>query len=430
MRLNSLRLTNFRGIEDLKLEFADKVNVLLGANGAGKTAILECAAIMLSRLIGRIRSTRGTGRFFTDYDVSSGSNETRNEVDITFDGASYEWSITKTRRGRRQQTKPKLKRIKDFVDLIHSRLEKDESSSLPVVVYYPVNRAVLDIPLRIKNSQRFDQLAAYDQALSGDRRDFRTFFAWFREHEDLENEQFRDSEQPSLSYMEGPSFGDRQLPAVRLAIERFLPGFTGLRVKRKPLRMVVRKHEEELIVNQLSDGEKCTLAMVGDLARRLAIANPALQDPLHGEGIVLIDEIDLHLHPKWQRQVVTGLRDTFPNCQFIVSTHSPQVVSHVKQDRIWLLKRGTPSTVSGSRPIGSYGQMAGRILEDLMDVPERPQEIKEQLSTLFWAIRDDDLSVAKDLSAKLHETIGDDPDLANAEAHIFRKEALESMKAQ
>ena len=419
MRLNSLRLTNFRGIQDLKLEFSDQVNVLLGANGAGKTAILECATIMLSRLIGRIRSTNGTGRFFTDHDISNGSTETRGEVDITFEGVSYEWSVTKARRKYKKQTITKLKEIDRLVDLIHSKIKVDDSLCFPLVVYYPVNRAALDIPLRVRNRYQSDQLAAYDQALSGGRRDFRAFFEWFRNREDLENEQRVDN----------PSYRDCQLQAVRQAIERFPPWLTGLKVRRSPLRMLILKQEEELIVNQLSDGEKCALALVGDLARRMAIANPASADPRLGSGIVLIDEIDLHLHPSWQRRVVSALQDTFPNCQFIVSTHSPQVVSHVKQDRIWLLKRGS-STVSASRPIESYGQTTGSILEDLMDVPDRPQEIKEQLSSLFWAIRDDELSVAKELSAKLHEIIGEDPDLANAEAHIFRKEALGSAKNQ
>ena len=140
--------------------------------------------------------------------------------------------------------------------------------------------------------------------------------------------------------------------------------------------MVVGKDGEELNVNQLSDGEKCTLAMVGDLARRMAIANPARDDPLDGAGVVLIDEVDLHLHPGWQRHVVSGLEETFPNCQFLVSTHSPQIVSHVAPERIWILERST-SGVSATRPSESFGQTSGRILEDVMDVPERPQEIKE-----------------------------------------------------
>ena len=417
MRLNSLTLTNFRGIRDLSLEFSDQVNVLVSVNGAGKTAILDCTAIMLSRLIGRIRSSHGTGRFFTDYDVSNGMAETRNVIDLAFEGISYEWSVTKTRTGRAKQTITGLKRLKELVALIHSRLEEDDSSSLPVVVYYTVNRAVLDIPMRIRKKHQFDQLTAYDQALSGDRRDFRTFFEWFRDREYQKNEGCLEMQ------------SHRELRAVRLAIERFLIGFTGLRVKRNPLRMVVLKNGEELIVNQLSDGEKCALAMIGDLARRMAIANPAAGDPLHGKGIVLIDEIDLHLHPRWQREVVTALQKTFPNCQFIVSTHSPQVVSHVKQERIWILER-TKAEVSASHPVESFGQTTGSILEDMMDVPERPQEIKKQLSSLFRAIQEERLETAKTLLAKLQNTIGSDPELVNAEVHISRKEMLGKMTAQ
>ena len=187
--------------------------------------------------------------------------------------------------------------------------------------------------------------------------------------------------------------------------------------------MVVGKDGEELNVNQLSDGEKCTLAMVGDLARRIAIANPALEDPLAGVGVVLIDEIDLHLHPGWQRHVVSGLEETFPNCQFLVSTHSPQIVSHVAPERIWILER-TKSGVSASRPAESFGQTAGRILEDVMRVPERPQEIKEQLSSLFKAIQQDELATARQLLSSLTSTLGTDPELVRARIHIHRKEAL------
>ena len=189
--------------------------------------------------------------------------------------------------------------------------------------------------------------------------------------------------------------------------------------------MVVDKNGEELRVEQLSDGEKCTLAMVGDLARRMAIANPAREDPLAGEGVVLIDEVDLHLHPRWQRDVVSAFEETFPNCQFLVSTHSPQVVSHVAPGRIWLLER-TKSGVSASRPADSFGQTSGRILEDVMDVPERPQEIKERLSDLFLAIQQDELQTAKELASDLKQTIGEDPDLVRARIHIRRKEALEN----
>ena len=413
MKLKSLKLTNFRGIRDLRMEFSGQVNVLTGVNGAGKTAVLDCAAIMLSRLIGRIRSTKETGRFFTEYDISNGMTETQNVIETTFQGSPYEWSVTKTRRGQKRQTITGLDGLRNLVDFVRSGLADDETSSIPIAVYYPVNRAVLDIPLRIRKKHPIDQLAAYDQALSGKWSSFRIFFEWFRNREDLENER----------RLERRRFRDPQLQAVRTSVERFLPGFSGLKVRRNPLRMVTVKNGEDLIVDQLSDGEKCTLAMVGDLARRMAIANPARDDPLDGAGVVLIDEVDLHLHPGWQRHVVSALEETFPNCQFLVSTHSPQIVSHVAPERIWILER-TKSGVSASRPAESFGQTAGRILEDVMRVPERPQEIKERLSSLFIAIQEDELATAKQLLSSLTSTLGTDPELVRARIHIHRKEAL------
>ena len=414
MILKSLTLTNFRGIRDLRLEFSENVNLLAGINGAGKTAILDCAAIMLSRLVGRLRSTNGTGRFFTDSDISNGSSETRNVIEIVFRNHDFDWTVSKTRRGRRRQSITGLEGVKTLVGYLHMRVEGENPVSLPIAVYYPTNRAVLDIPLRIRTTHPFDQLSAYDQALSGKWSSFRIFFEWFRDREDLENER----------RLETPKFRDRELQAVRTAIRRFLPGCSAVRIRRAPLRMVVDKNGEELRVDQLSDGEKCTLAMVGDLARRMAIANPARPDPLAGQGVVLIDEVDLHLHPGWQRHVVCALEETFPNCQFLVSTHSPQIVSHVAPERIWLLQR-TKLGVCASRPTDSFGQTSGRILEDIMDVPERPGEIKERLSRLFLAIEKEELQTAKELIADLTGTIGEDPDLVKARMRIRRKEALE-----
>ena len=264
MRLKSLDISGFRGIPDLHLEFPERINVLVGVNGVGKSAVLDCTAIMLSRLIGRIRSTAGTGRFFSDSDISNGASETRNEIEICFQGESVRWTVFKSRRGRRRQKITKLDKLREHVEMFHSQLEEDRRTSLPLAVYYPVHRAVLDIPLRIRKRHPFDRLAAYDQALSGEWSSFRIFFEWFREREDLENER----------RLATPRFRDLQLEAVRTAIERFLPGFRKLKIRRSPLRMVVKKDGEDLIVNQLSDGEKCTLAMAGDLARRMAIANP------------------------------------------------------------------------------------------------------------------------------------------------------------
>ncbi len=413
MKLKSLEIIGFRGIRELKLEFPEQVNVLVGVNGVGKSAVLDCTAIMLSRLIGRIRSSTGTGRFFTVSDINNSALRTRNEIEISFRGKSVQWSVSKARRGQNKQKITNLSELRKHVELLRSKLEEDERTDLPLALYYPVNRAVLDIPLRIRKRHPFDRLAAYDQALAGEWSNFRVFFEWFREREDLENERRLDN----------PQFRDPQLRAVRSATERFLPGFKGLKVRRSPLRMVVEKNREEMIVNQLSDGEKCTLALAGDLARRMAIANPHMRDPLQGDAVVLIDEIDLHLHPGWQRSIIPALKETFPNCQFLLSTHSPQILSHLNRNSIWLLER-TKSGISAKRPEDAYGQEAGRILEDLMGVPARPQEIHDQLADLFLAIEKGRLKKAKRLLSDMQGEIGVDPDLVKADVFIRRREVL------
>ena len=413
MRLESIKLAGFRGISKLKLEFPEQINVLAGVNGSGKSAVLDCTAIMLSRLIGRIRSSSGTGRYFVDSDISNERSETQNRVAIHFQGQSVHWSVTKTRKGRRKQTITRLDVMKKHIERFRSKLDEDEHSTLPVAVYYPVNRAVLDIPLRIRTRHRFDRLAAYDQALSGEGRSFRVFFEWFREREDLENEYRIDD----------PDFRDPQLRAVRMAITKLLPGFRKLKVRRSPLRMVVKKGRKELVINQLSDGEKCTLAMAGDLARRMAIANPAMEDPLGTEAVVLIDEIDLHLHPGWQRRIVSALAETFTNAQFLLSTHSPAILSQLKSDSIWIMGK-TESGVVANRPEDAYGQTVNRILEDVMGVPARPGEVEDELGRLYVAIEEKDMEKAKCLLGCLQERIGTDPDLVRASVLIDRQEIL------
>ncbi|MDE0447842.1 MAG: ATP-binding protein [Spirochaetaceae bacterium] len=135
MILKSLTLTNFRGIRDLRLDFSAKVNLLAGVNGAGKTAILDCAAIMLSRLVGRIRSTSGTGRFFSEYDITNGMSETRCAVETLFKDHLVSWSVAKTRRGRKKQSITGLGEVKTVVGFIHTRLEEDELFEVPIAVY-------------------------------------------------------------------------------------------------------------------------------------------------------------------------------------------------------------------------------------------------------------------------------------------------------
>ena len=186
----------------------------------------------------------------------------------------------------------------------------------------------------------------------------------------------------------------------------------------------VDKQGEKLTVNQLSDGEKCLMAMVGDLARRMVIANPASKKPLSGKGIVLIDEIDLHLHPKWQRTVVPRLVETFPNCQFLVSTHSPHVVTHVQPENLHLLEMGEGGLVT-RRAGESYGKTVERVLEDLMGLETtRPDEVDKELRAIYQCIGRDEFKKAESSAEELRKQIGADPELGKIEVLITRKRTI------
>jgi predicted ATP-binding protein involved in virulence len=159
-----------------------------------------------------------------------------------------------------------------------------------------------------------------------------------------------------------------------------------------------------LDVRQLSDGERGVLGVALDLARRLSQVNPKSNDPLaEGQAVVLIDEIDLHLHPKWQRQITRNLEATFPRCQFIATTHSPQVIGEVPSDRIQIISNGQVYS-----PTHSFGVDSSRVLEEIMDAPPRAREVQDLLDRFSTSVTDQKLDAAATLVSELAAKLGDD----------------------
>jgi predicted ATP-binding protein involved in virulence len=264
-------------------------------------------------------------------------------------------------------------------------------------------------------SYLYPQLHAYDQALSAELGPFQDFVQWFRLEEDIENEARARGERVTSPHLD----------AVRAAVERFmstLPGarFSNLRAERTAVdvssssleqsSLVVDKAGQRLALDQLSDGERTLLLLVADVARRLAIANPGRPDPLSGSGLVLIDEVELHLHPGWQRAVLPGLRRTFPGLQLIVATHSPQVLSRVPSESVILL---SGFQVAGAAP-PTYGRDSNAILEEVMSVPERPEEMKARLKDVGRLI---DEGLLVEARAALDQVTAQ---LGNSDAEVVR----------
>ena len=445
MFVKQLKIRAFRGIESLDLTFQPGVNILIGTNGVGKSSAIECLVILLNEYVLKLTDTfdrspsqsqdeivervtfdptsknytvddafqnyimqylsRGMPKILAARvtDIKNGLNTASIEIMTTYHNHDFMWSSS-IKNNKVESITHNLDQLKELVLKIRNQSSQKNKLCVPLVLFYPVNRSVAEFSLDSSDDLNKSQIEGLKDSLTGVHSGFDAFFGWFRELEDFENEERRDR----------PEHRDYRLEAVRRAIPEFLPNITNLRIRRSPLRMTVLKEGGELIVNQLSDGEKCLLAMVGDLARRLAITNPGLDNPLQGAGIVLIDEIELHLHPQWQRGVIPRLTSTFPNCQFIVSTHSPQIVSDVEPESVYILQQ-TPQGITATHPQSSYGRDSNRILEDLMGVPERPQWSDDGLRDLFRLIDAGDLNGARELKAELEHKIGlDEPEFAKA----------------
>lgn len=425
MEINKFTLTNIGRFEQLEVPLAptaqlsSNVTVLVGNNGAGKTSLLKSLATSLSWLVARLRSEKGNGSPIPEEVIRNGANSAAVQIELTDtyglaatpeDNHQFSWLLAKARKGRKGEHSSHLQALNELAGRYRSRLSEDETVSLPLIAFYPVERVVLDIPLKIRERHTFFQLDGYDNSLNQGV-DFRRFFEWFREREDSENESgisedtleklsatlSKDSDVWQTLVEMKASSRDRQLTAVRTAIAHFMPEFTDLRVRRKPhLHMSVNKNGETLNVLQLSQGEKSLMALVGDIARRLAMMNPSLENPLEGDGIVLIDEVDMHLHPKWQRTLVARLTKTFPHCQFVLTTHSPLVISDHKDLLVYLLDDSELTPLSSQ-----YGQDANSVLMDVMHTDIRNAQVNSQLNDLLDAIHDKAFDKARHLLAQL-----------------------------
>lgn len=417
MKVQRLNLLSFRGIRELDLSFTEPTTALVGINGVGKSAVLDALAIGLSQLTWRINGHPQKARPIALDDIRHGDDFARIELTVELRGETVTWAtVTNRRKGsysdplRRSELEALNEAVRQLnAEWQHVEEDRQDPYDLPLAVYYDVNRAVLDIPMRVREQLRNSPYEVYQDALDHGGADFKRFFIWFRNREDHENEQRRDD----------PKFRDRALEAVRAAVSTFTE-FRDLRIRRSPLRMTVVKRRQEFNVAQLSDGERNLLALVGDMARRLSILNPSLRKPNEGAGVALIDEIDLHLHPRWQREVMGKLKTTFPNCQFIITTHSPQVVGELKPESVALLRDGELV----GHPQASYGLTSGQVLEEIMEASSRTSGVKQRLEAIFASLERGELIAAQKLIAELKSDSPSIPELAGAEALLKRKEVL------
>lgn len=408
MKLAAVKIEHYRGIKSLTLPLDSQLTVLHGGNGCGKTSILTAIALAFApqvhgegRRVGLDKHIGLLGEPMISVIGEDGESLSSVEGMSVLDGVprtmlDVTWGHTAPDGGFRPG------------------VAKSRSDLLPPYMYYDVNRVVTSSLMErdVGTTVNYDHL-----------------FEWFYARENVELRMAKDN----------PQTVDPDLDAVRQAIQSMVPGATNPRIEMDPPRFVVSLREgssrpRELSLEQLSDGYRSILAVAADIAWEMARQHEAPQHRSpEAEAVVLIDEIELHLHPSWQQHVLPDLIRTFPNAQFVVSTHSPQVLTTIDSRHIVELSAAAGGIVAGGTASATYGAAAGDVLSDVMGVDERPSnEFTLKLQEYLHLVSDGNGEAAAALSLRreLDRLSPTDAALDRADLEIKRRRLFKQMESK
>ncbi len=405
MRVKALELENFRGFESLQLDLDRPVTVLVGVNGSGKSSILKALGATLHFTVTRGKrlpildgnfSMPGVGLDVRDLHLAATQAEVRAQLAFTENSEPYQSHP-------RLLWRPELQKWLGWQGFGDRGVPRDGSPSFMLLVN--TDRYVGSATVSVTRMGVSDLVGSAADVPEDDktfdpRPNFGRFLEWFKDREDAENARRVASRDLDLQ--------DPQLQAVREAITALMPGFDHPRIERDitPFAMMVTKGGVEFRLDQLSDGERNLVALAGEIARRLAVTNSRSTTPRETEGVVLIDEVEQHLHPAVQRKMMPSLRRAFPNLQFIVTTHSPQVVASVPAESVFVLKDF--AVLRLSHP--TEGRDSTAILREVFGDPGRPHEAVEQLDEVRALIDAEKLDEAREKLAALTRRFSEQDD--------------------
>ena len=457
MKLKILTLANFRGFDQIDLEFEGNLTVIAGVNGVGKSGVLKALATLLSHALPKFCICLEKPISLIATDIQLNKTALTISCSVELKGADLRASIVRSAsiglelanqlREKRDQLRKDIRyttkrskealNIEDQIKQIELRLadpadvstvtlfpsgavgvdeytlQSAAAKAQPIAVLYSTNRLSSRIGPRLPPASDVYLSSAYSNALSQPEVSLYEFAAWFRAVSD--------------GAIQEPALSRELLQLVESTLKKLLPEMSELQLHTEGQpQFSLKKGDKRLYLWQLSDGEQGLVALALDLLRRLAIANPFVENPVAtGSAVVLIDEIELHLHPKWQRDVLQRLRDTFNACQFVVTTHSPLVLGEVPARCVRFLEF-VDGKVCVTVPTEAYGMDANRILQEFMGAPVRNRQVDAELKTLFELIDQEYFDKARTAIAALEVKLGEgEPELTRASSLIRFLEGIE-----
>ena len=403
LRIKELQLKNFRCFEELTINFSTPYTVLIGINGSGKSSILDALRIFFDSFSNSVKINQIHNISVVIYDLKILSSDIRREVILngsileslpkypTLVSGTVENSNGKVISWKRASIKYndieknnnfESKQLIEYLNEIKNKFNRGENVILPLIAHYGTNRRWV---AKERNEEKINRemipaeydvprLKGYSNCLTASIFHLEVMRNWFARMLLIERKK------------PVPEF-----QVVRTAIANCYKNINDSK-KLQDVAIDYDAEAEDIEIQQtfvdgkseilplhcLSDGAKSILAIASDIAYRMAVLNPHLlgKVTVETDGVVLIDEIDMHLHPSWQRKVIDSLHKTFPKVQFILTTHSPTVLTNVPKENIRILDDGKIYTPD----VNTRGRDVNSILREIMHTAIRPSDVTEKLN--------------------------------------------------
>jgi predicted ATP-binding protein involved in virulence len=432
MKIVNLKIENFRRFESLKIDFHKSLTVIIAKNGQGKSTLLDAATVALGTFIGSFDMGVGKGITVKDarYQRKVRRSENEQVFPVVVEGEFESPSVNVKRELTGKKNKTTIKEATEITDYGKSLMKKVSElidADLPVIAYYGSGRLWNAHSSSARKSVLSEsRTLGYEDCLSP-ASNYKQLQQW------MSKATIAALQQKELSEYDGYNLAE-QIDGIKNAVDKVLEqqdwSNFHYSIVHEELAMSHKDHGI-LPVSILSDGVRAMISLVGDLAWRCAKLNPHLgcHASQKTKGIVFIDEVDMHLHPEWQQLVLIALQDTFEMVQFIVTTHSPQVLSTVPKECIRVLCTNSQGDDSAVEPLAySYGEPSNDVLQAIMHVDPQPpvpeKTLLEELTSLvdqggYQTDRADKLLT--ELKQKLN---AQHPQIQKIERSIRRQEAL------